>query len=73
MPLFAYVDPPDVTIIPEYFGTRNHIPRETAIVTQSKPITFVENNESCLPNCSGEAVSDEQRLKNVSWEDAIRN
>ena len=38
MPLFAYVDPPDVSIIPEYFGTRNHIPRETATVTLSKPM-----------------------------------
>ena len=63
MPLFAYVDPPDVTIIPEYFGTRNHIPRETATVTLSKPLAVVERSGSCLPYSSEEAMSDLQRLK----------
>lgn len=57
------VDPPDATINPEYLGTWNHVPRETATATLSKPVAVVESSGSCLHNCSEEAMSDKQRLK----------
>ena len=52
-----------MTIISEYFGTCNYVPREAATVTLSKPMAVVESSESCLHNCSEVAMSDTQRLK----------
>lgn len=57
-------DTPYVTIKHGYLGTCNHIPRETAAGTVSRPVAAVESNGSCLHNCSEEGVLDQQRLKN---------
>lgn len=38
------IDLPDVTINPVYLGTRNHVPREAAAVTPSKPVAVVESS-----------------------------
>ena len=46
-----------------YFGTYTHVPRETSIVTLSKPVAVVENGGSYLSNCSEEGMSVQRRLR----------
>lgn len=59
------INHPDVVINPGHFRTHNHVPRETATFTLSMLVKVVESNESCLHNCSGVVVSDQQRLKKI--------
>lgn len=61
--LFVSISPPDVTIYPGYLGPCNHVSRETATVTVSKPVAVMEGSGSCLHNHFEEAISDQLRLK----------
>lgn len=61
--LSACIDSPGVTINPGYFGTHNCIAGAIATVTLSKPLAVVESSRLCLPNCSEEAMSNQQRPK----------
>ena len=42
---FLYlIDLPDLAIIPGYFGTHTHAPRERATITLGKPMVVMESN-----------------------------
>lgn len=62
-PLSASINPSDMTINSGYFGTCNHIPKETTTVILSKPGSIVKKSGSGLHNCSEETMTDQHRLR----------
>lgn len=62
-PLSASINPSDMTINSGYFGTCNHIPKESTTVILSKPGSIVKKSGSGLHNCSEETMSDQHRLR----------